>query len=370
MAGAPREDWNKWLAKYPQITLDLSKADLSGADLTNAALSRANFTEADLSGANLSGANLVQADILKANLWCARLNEANLAGAFLNNSAFIGADFTRANLRLAKLIGADLHQANLMGADLTGALCLRANLMGADLTGANLDNAELSETNFAGATLRDAKGLAECDFHGPCILDIRAIQQSGMLLPEPFLHGCGFPDSLIKHLRPLLSEPHYYSCFISHSHDDKPFVRRLFDVLSGRGVWCYLDDEQMLPGDDIHDQEDRGIRRFDKFLLCCSKNSLTSWHVDSEINRAFEKERILMKERGRKTPLLIPIALDGYLQSGQWQSGKAPEVLSRLVADFRGWDGRHEIFESAVEKVILALRTDEGARPPAPISKL
>jgi hypothetical protein len=75
----------------------------------------------------------------------------------------------------------------------------------------------------------------------------------------------------------------------------------LFDNLQGRGVRCWLDEKQMLPGDDIYEQVDRGIRIWDKVLLCCSKRSLSSWWVDSEINRAFEKERALMKERGRKT---------------------------------------------------------------------
>jgi hypothetical protein len=33
-----------------------------------------------------------------------------------------------------------------------------------------------------------------------------------------------------------------------------------------------LDEKQMLPGDDIYEQVDRGIR-----LLCFSQHSLTSW---------------------------------------------------------------------------------------------
>jgi hypothetical protein len=50
----------------------------------------------------------------------------------------------------------------------------------------------------------------------------------------------------------------FFSCFISYSHIDKPFAERLFDTLQGRGIRCWLDEEQMLPGDDIYEHVDRG----------------------------------------------------------------------------------------------------------------
>jgi hypothetical protein len=70
---------------------------------------------------------------------------------------------------------------------------------------------------------------------------------------------------------------------------------------------------------------DRGIRLWDKLLLCCSKDSLTSWWVDHEIGKAFAKEEALMKERRKKVLALIPLDLDGYLFKG-WDNGKASQV--------------------------------------------
>ena len=201
----------------------------------------------------------------------------------------------------------------------------------------------------------------------PSILDYRTLANSGQL-PIRFLRGCGLSDVFIEYLPSLLNHAiEFYSCFISYSHEDKAFARRLHDTLQGRGIRCWLDEKQLLPGDDIYDHVDRGIRLWDKVLLCCSKNSLTSWWVDDEIGKAFAKEQTLMKEQKTKILALIPLDLDGYLFSG-WKSGKAPQVRERLAPDFRDWETSHSKCEEQIEKVIRALRSDEHARelPPKP----
>lgn len=126
----------------------------------------------------------------------------------------------------------------------------------------------------------------------------------------------------------------------------------------------------MLPGDDIYEAVDRGVRLWDKVLLCASKDSLTSWWVDNEITTAFEKEQTLMKERGEKVQALIPLNLDGFLFGDEWKSGYAQQIKRRLAADFRDWKNDHDRFEAEVDKLVRALALNERGREQPPKSQL
>jgi hypothetical protein len=293
-----------------------------------------------------------------------------------------GAKFTQARLAGSNFFAAHLAQADFSHAALDLVAFVETNLVSAKFT-----NAELGYTVFSQTSLKGAIGLETCRHLAPSSVDFGTLQRSGML-PEAFLRGCGLSNEFIQHVRSVLQQPtEFYSCFISYSHGDKAFAELLYDRLQARGIRCWKDDHQLLPGDDLHEGIDRGIWHWDKVLLCASKASLTSWWVDGEINRAFQKEAELMHERakrdatphpgplpgrggegGRKVLALIPLNLDGFLFSPGYQSGKKAEITSRVAANFVGWEKSDAVYDRELEKVIRALRSGVGVRerPPQP----
>lgn len=332
--------WNAWRLENGPVVPDLSMAELALVELPEIDFRKTILDHADLHSANLYGANLYGASVREVNMYL-----ANLQGVSLSR-----ADCTRTNFQLGNL--------------------KHANLIGSILNTATFTEAKAGWTTFDDLDLSNTYGLDTVRHEGPSTIGIDTLYKSGGNIPEIFLRGCGVPSSMIEYAQSLVVAARpidYYSCFISYSHQDKPFARRAHDTLQGRGIRCWLDEHEFRRGDNIYTEVDRGIKLWDKVLLCASRHSLTSWWVDNEVTTAFAKEQQLWKERGRETLAIIPLNLDGYLFSPDWRSGKAEQLRQRLAADFRGWEHDNAIFEREIEQVITALRTD---RPEPPKPKL
>ncbi len=267
-------------------------------------------------------------------------------------------DLTEAVLAKADLTGSYFGAVRLRGANLAGARLYGAFFRGTDLSHANLMDARLHATTFVNVDLRHCKGLQSCEFgSSPCVLDHSTLSRSGPL-PLSFLRGCGLPEAYIAQIPMLFWDQaaHRSNCFISYSHKDMEFARRLHSALEWHAVRCWRDEKQLLPGQEIADEIYTAVRSScQRILLCCSKDSLTSWWVDNEIGMALELERELMKEFGKKVNILIPLDLDGYIFSDEWKSGFRSQMLRRVIPDFQDWHLDDGKFDQQLQKVLMAL---------------
>lgn len=92
--------------------------------------------------------------------------------------------------------------------------------------------------------------------------------------------------------------------FLSHSSDDKPFIRRLASDLKASGIQVWLDEWSIKVGDSIPEKISQGLAESDYFLFAASRNSVRSEWVKRELNSA------LLKEVEKRAVSVLPLKLD------------------------------------------------------------
>lgn len=305
---------------------------------------------------------------MKPDLSEAHLQDADLEGADLSQTNLQGAYLYKTYLYQANLLEANLTNANLYGATITDANLSRAVLHGTDLSGADLRESKFNETDFENAIigftifgendLSTALGLDKVQHYGPSTIGVDVIYKSKALIPESFLRDAGLPDSFLTYARSLVGAEQpiqFYSCFISYSHKDEEFAKRLFSRLRDFHIRVWYAPEAIKGGEKLHEQIDRAIQHFDRLLLVISENSIRSEWVITEIRNARRQE---VKESKRK---LFPIRLVGFETIQDWQcfdadSGKdlAVEIREYFIPDFSEWKN-YDAFESAFNRLVRDL---------------
>ena len=345
---------------------NLVDACLMDANLRRANLRRANLQEADLTRANLQSACLVDACLVDANLVDACLVDANLRRANILGANILGANLQGANLQgvslqRAGLQGADLQGANLQGANLQGADLQGANLQGANLQGALLDHIILGNTHLVGF---DLTPFCEAHFttrhYSPSFVDpstvLRSVHAPNL---KYFLARAGVPEVFVEYMvdsaRSLSQDVFKMlrSTFISYGQPDEAFARKLYEALHRNGVVTFFFPEHAVPGEKLHRMMRTKVNEYDRILLVCSAAALVRNGVLNEIEETLTREA-----RDGGAAYLIPITLDDYVFTG-WtppNADTAQAVRARVVADFRGADTDPAKFQSALLKLIGALK--------------
>ena len=95
--------------------------------------------------------------------------------------------------------------------------------------------------------------------------------------------------------------------FIAHGSEDKPQVRQLYAKLKEAGYKPWLDEEDLLPGQNWRDEIPEALKNSDLFLACLSSTSISKrGYIQKEFKMAME----ILAELPPGTIYLIPLKLD------------------------------------------------------------
>lgn len=140
--------------------------------------------------------------------------------------------------------------------------------------------------------------------------------------------------------------------FLCHASQDKPAVRKLHRYLKQHGIEPWLDELDLLPGENWEVEIPNALNASDVILVCLSKNSINKeGYVQKEISFALDKA--LEKPEG--TIFIIPAKLEDCevpkrLNRYQWVDLFRPDSNKRLLL---GLNKRALSLGSDVSPVVL-----------------
>lgn len=121
--------------------------------------------------------------------------------------------------------------------------------------------------------------------------------------------------------------------FLCHCSEDKPAVRKLYEQLKSSGTNPWLDEENLLPGQQWKQEIPKAVRKSDIVLVCLSPKAITkSGYVQKEIRFALD----IAEEKPEDTIFLIPVKLEECevpqrLADLQWVNLFEPQGFQRLL---------------------------------------
>jgi formylglycine-generating enzyme required for sulfatase activity len=127
--------------------------------------------------------------------------------------------------------------------------------------------------------------------------------------------------------------------FLCHASQDKPKVRDLYKRLKSEGfIQPWLDEEDLLPGQDFDLEIDKAIRDADVIIICLSTVSVAKeGYVNREVRRALD----VADEKLEGAIYIIPLRLDDCspsferLKKLHWVDYFTPNQHKRLIEALR-----------------------------------
>jgi formylglycine-generating enzyme required for sulfatase activity len=125
--------------------------------------------------------------------------------------------------------------------------------------------------------------------------------------------------------------------FLCHSSGDKPEVRNLYQRLSSDGFDPWLDEENLLAGQDWELEIEEAVQTSDIVIVCLSHKAITkAGYVQKEINDALK----VAEKQPEGTIFLIPLKLEECnvpkrLQRWHWINLFEEKGYGRLISSLR-----------------------------------
>jgi len=187
------------------------------------------------------------------------------------------------------------------------------------------------------ASIKSKSHKKPCDYCGEAL----RVQVNAVKVPR-FHRKClgkaqqaGMSNSAAQRLR----------VFLCHSSKDNREVRELYQQLRSDGFAPWLDEEELLPGQDWHQEITRAVRGSHVVIICLSASSISkTGYVQKEIKYALD----VAEEQPEGTIFLIPLKLEEC---------DTPDRLRR-------WHWVKLFEQSGYEKLVSALRRRNAEFPP------
>ncbi len=147
-------------------------------------------------------------------------------------------------------------------------------------------------------------------------------------------------ENSIRILVEIVEHFNFVTWFVSYSHKEKEFVKKLLDFIETDQIRIWQDVKDIKPGDELKSSIQDGIAICDVFSVVLSKNSIGSDWVNWESKIAQHRIQVNGK------PRIVPIVIEDV---------EIPTILSTYkTADFT------DNFDDGLEGIISSLKNTPG----------
>lgn len=137
--------------------------------------------------------------------------------------------------------------------------------------------------------------------------------------------------------------------FVSYSHKDKFFVRKLVDRLESFGISVWLDEGEILPGDRIREKINQGILSSKYLIVVVSENSIDSPWVKTELDSG------MMIELENNDVVVLPV-LFGVIGV----SDIPIDLRGKLYVDFRNRNNFTKVADHLAGSIIKRIGVQQS----------